>query len=213
MNFTLIGRALIVFPIFFYPFTGGFMAAIDNKYISTQNLKTTGFLPDIDSSTTVAEFETARAKNPDYKFTHSHSYGKHALQYAAEEGNAPLVVHILKEGGNGLVDLSDHCGRTALYHVCKQKNREFDACVTVINKLLEHRADINAQTLSKDDPGIPFGSTPLWAAAHKAKSVALAALLLEHGAEVGKAACTDDALIILMQAQEMLKKQSEEQCE
>jgi hypothetical protein len=159
------------------------------------------FLADIDFSTSVEQFQNAQKQYPNYKFTDSVLYGKHALQYAADSGNLLLAKYILDQGGKYLVNIGDDVGRTALYFACS--NRDEEDALPMVRWLIDCRADVNiATTSTTDGPSIPFGSTPLWAALHKAKNVALTSLLLQHRATVAPDLCNAAAREMLKQAQQ-----------
>lgn len=176
--------------------------------ISRQSQRAAAFLPMIEDDTTINQFDNWRKKSPDYKYSDGFDSGKHALICAAEKGNASLVEHIVKEGGNELVNLTDHYGRTALHCVCFRKpydEKAIAARVTIINTLIKCGANINAQTLADYRLGeIPAGATPIWVATHRAKSVNLIAQLLQHKAKLGSASFSKKGAQKLSQAQKIL---------
>ncbi len=149
----------------------------------------------ITSTTTPDEFDVARAQYPDYRLDDGSQCGWHALGLAASQGNTSLVEHIVKIGGHGLLELMDHFCRTPLYNAAEKGHFE------TVQKLIDLGANVN---LAAEGGGVghPPGATPLWAAVAQAHNVAIATLLLRHGAILAPSIRRDvNAIWVLDQAQ------------
>jgi ankyrin repeat protein len=140
-------------------------------------------LSKITSKLTPEEFDALCASNINYKLNHSSTCNHGvktrcwtALDLASVENNIPLIQHIVKKGGNDLLNLGDDDGKTPLLTSLSIYNfTELDTSPS-IKELIRLNADVNM--LSK------FYLAPLWLAATAHKGLEVVKLLLKCGAIV-----------------------------
>lgn len=142
-------------------------------------------LIDIQQATTIEQFDEMLFKTvkqfPDFKLTYAVTgAGATVLAQAAEVGNATLIKHIgnLSEG-NGLVDLGDMYGHTALHKAA------FRSDLAAFQVLTDLGANLNIESTadySTVEGYITKGTTPLWIAALYDSSLKSAKFLMRLGA-------------------------------
>jgi hypothetical protein len=105
----------------------------------------------VDENTTVEKFETLRSKYPAYQLSSGGARSReHILGLVADEGNMPLIHHIVSQGGKGLLELGNDNSETPLYIAVKRSH------LAAAKALVEVGAHINTSpcqtVISFDEP-------------------------------------------------------------
>lgn len=157
--------------------------------------------------TTPEEFEEMRANTPSYQLTDGARCGYTTLAVAAMRGNIRLIEHVVRTGGKELLELGDDFGATPLFVAIEENQTQ------AAKKLILLGSNVNMATNldcpKRKEQHVPPGATPLWAAAERAKSIALVKLLLRNGA-VAEPALTAAGTAILARAEIEMEKEKKE---
>lgn len=132
------------------------------------------------------KFDKFCQERPKFKLEHGGRCGWTALGMAAKKGHVKLIQHIVKIGGEHLLNLGNDHGWTPLLCCVANFKEQQDLGFIAAQELIRLGADVNIATSGSSDDSIkgemPKKATPLWVAAEKAKNLRLVELLLQHGA-------------------------------
>lgn len=167
----------------------------------------------INKDTTPREFDqiVATMKIHGYKLSYGGIRGWNALGTAAYNGNVELIAHIVKKGGEKLLDLGNRSGITPLLFAAQCKNHQ-DGYYAA-KKLIELGADINlaaAENSSEYDVASTEGETPLEVALEKTKNLRLVKLLIKRGAIIPSERLSHEGKETAIQVQEQILKRKAE---
>jgi ankyrin repeat protein len=152
------------------------------------------FLAHLEEDTSTQWFDNNRNRRPNYKLESCFGY-LNALGFAAEKGNLPLIHHLVKIGGQDLLNMGNGAGASALFQ-CVISSVKTEMGSKIVSKkahficpslLCELGADVNLAT-SKKWNSFSVGSTPervtaLWVAAEKTTRLDLVKMLLCYGGD------------------------------
>lgn len=149
---------------------------INDEYSAGEQYAFCGFIEAINAETRLEDFIKSYQlykKLCNYSYEIGASGGWTALSRAIKYGNFAIVNEILQVGTDRLVHLKTKQGLTPIY--CTALCEEHAIACKIAKVLLQKGVKVNQEN------AMTF-STPLWAALENTKNVALAALLLQHGA-------------------------------
>lgn len=142
----------------------------------------------VTQETTPNQLDIMLKSFPRYTFDQGGQYGQTLLARAAQLGNLKLIVHIVRKGGNGLLDLGNVQGDTPLFAVASCQNPQ--RAVLAARTLLNLGANVNIASRLLLNAGIPekqsMGPTVLEEVASCTNNMDLIKLFLQKGAVLSR---------------------------